>query len=148
MDKIKMPTLRPLPINSHGLSWWGRLRAWIAIPRRWEVVADYYFFVEYLGTELKIPTGFIFDGASIPRLLWPLLSPTGILLIPSLFHDYAYRHKELLNGNGRRVYRQRGQKFYDEMFRRISIQVNGIKTPDFVAWLMLRLFGRFAYDNG
>jgi len=148
MYKLQMPDLRPVPISSHGLSWWGRIKAWIFTPRQWEVVADYYLYVEYLRAELKIPAGFIFDGASIPRILWPLLSPTGILLIPSIFHDYAYRHKELLDGNGRRVFMLQGQKFYDEMFRRISIQVNGIKTPDFIAWLMLRLFGRFAYDNG
>ena len=43
------------------------------------------------GREIVIPEGFVFDGASVPRLLWGLLSPTGLLLIGGLVHDFGYR---------------------------------------------------------
>ena len=147
MYKLDMPQLKPLPINSHDLPRWERIKAWLLTPRQWELVEDYCLYVDYLHAEIMAPAGFIFDGASIPRPFWPLLDPTGILLIPAIFHDYAYRHHELLSGDGKPVFVNQGQKFYDEMFRRISLQVNGIKTPDYAAWLALRLFGRFAYDN-
>ena len=112
------------------------------------VLEDYSLHVDYLQQEIMVPAGFIFDGASIPRLFWPLLAPTGILLIPAIFHDFAYGHHALMNKEGKLIHRNKGHKFYDKMFREISLQVNGIKTPDFIAWLALQLFGGFAYDEG
>ena len=44
------------------------------------------------GIWFEIPTGFTFDGASVPKPLWPLLDANWIdLLIPGLVHDYCYR---------------------------------------------------------
>ena len=43
-----------------------------------------------------VPTlHFLFDGASIPRLLWsPLgLTPHGVMDGPALFHDFPYHYK-------------------------------------------------------
>ena len=148
MYRLEMPELRPLPINTQGLSWWQRTKAWLLKPRRWEVVKNYSLHVGYLNETLMVPVGFIFDGASIPRLFWPLLNPTGILLIPAIFHDFAYGHHALMNRDGKLIYKNKGHDFYDKMFREISLQVNGIKTPDYAAWLALRLFGRFAYNKG
>ena len=41
------------------------------------------------------------DGATIPRILWPLIGGKGSpeFLIASLFHDYMCEHKAILNGN-------------------------------------------------
>ena len=148
MYKLDMPQLKPLPINSHDLPWPARIKAWLLTPRQWELAEDYYLYVDYLHQEIMAPAGFIFNGASIPRLFWALLSPTGILLIPAIFHDFAYGHHALMGGDGKLIYKNKGHDFYDKMFREISLQVNGIKTPDYAAWLALRLFGRFAYNKG
>jgi len=148
MYRLEMPELRPLPINTQGLSWWKRTKSWLFKSRRWEVVKNYYFYAEYLQEKLMVPAGFVFDGASIPRLFWPLLNPTGILLIPAIFHDFAYGHHALMNRDGKLIYKDKGHDFYDKMFREISLQVNGIKTPDYAAWFALKLFGRFAYSKG
>lgn len=40
---------------------------------------------------LTVPTGFITDFASIPRLLWNLLPPTGRYAKATVIHDYLYR---------------------------------------------------------
>jgi len=148
MYRLEMPILRPLPISTQKLSWWQRTKAWLFKSRRWESVENYSLYVSYLQETLMIPAGFIFNGASSPRLFWPLLRPTGILLIPALFHDFAYGHHALMGKDGELIHKDKGQKFYDKMFREISLQVNGIKTPDYTAWLALRLFGRFAYNKG
>jgi hypothetical protein len=44
---------------------------------------------------LSAPIGFEWDGATIPRVLWSILGyhPAGIMLPPSLWHDYIYKHK-------------------------------------------------------
>lgn len=44
------------------------------------------------GIWFEVPTGFIFDGASVPNLLYPVLSATPLdLIIPGTCHDYLYR---------------------------------------------------------
>lgn len=42
---------------------------------------------------LIIPAGFVFNGASIPRLLWTLLglAPHGVMDGPALPHDFLYQ---------------------------------------------------------
>ncbi len=42
---------------------------------------------------LIIPAGFVFNGASIPRLLWTLLglAPHGVMDGPALPHDFIYQ---------------------------------------------------------
>jgi len=144
---MDMPILRPIPIPTKGKSFWGKIKAWLFTSRKWMLVEDYLLYVTFLHMELKVPAGFIFDGASIPRLFWNLLIPTGILLIPAIFHDYAYRHHHLLSDSGKVVYKK-DRKFFDKMFLEISYQVNGIRTTDKVAWYLLRLFGGKAYGGG
>jgi len=39
------------------------------------------------GTIYEVPAGFRHDFASIPRLLWPILSPTGRYSLPAVLHD-------------------------------------------------------------
>jgi len=44
---------------------------------------------------LIVPTGFLFDGASIPWALWSALrlAPHGAMDGPALAHDFIYHHK-------------------------------------------------------
>lgn len=41
-----------------------------------------------------IPAGFIYDGASVPRILWSLYPPFGSYNRASLLHDWFYRSGE------------------------------------------------------
>lgn len=45
--------------------------------------------------KIVIPAGFVFDGASIPRITWTLLglTPHGDMDGPALPHDYIYHHQ-------------------------------------------------------
>ena len=51
-----------------------------------------------LERQIRIPEGFLHDGASIPRILWtPLgLTPAGLLSAAALVHDALYRYHGLL----------------------------------------------------
>jgi hypothetical protein len=40
--------------------------------------------------QITIPTGFLTDGASIPRIFWNILSPFGDYFAAALVHDYLY----------------------------------------------------------
>lgn len=54
------------------------------------LMTDYYF--KYENKVIRIPKGFIWDGATIPRFLWSILgvTPFGWANPASLVHDYIY----------------------------------------------------------
>lgn len=60
--------------------------------RLWVLVDWFGFMID--GIPYWIPPGFVTDGASVPRLLWPICSPmSGPFGQPSIPHDFFYCHK-------------------------------------------------------
>jgi len=55
--------------------------------RRWQLIAPFRLKVD--GSEFEVPPLFWTDFASIPRLLWPIISPYDIGKGP-IIHDYGY----------------------------------------------------------
>ncbi len=91
-----------------------------------------------------IPKGFTFDGASIPRPLWAILSPVGLLLIPALIHDYAYKFNKLIsinNGHKTSYMNGAGRIKWDNLFKKVAVDVNGFTLINRAAWFFLILFG-------
>lgn len=154
-----MPIIQPIGINAYrkNLSWWKRWLTYIFPYRDWKIIEDYYLYIPFLKVYLKIPKGFIFDGASIPKIFWPFLSPTGILFLASLFHDFGYRNKYLLFDNGTKLYVDvlDKQKCFDKLFYDIAKWENSIDVPKiiiiyrliliFIAYQILRMVGKIAY---
>ncbi len=148
-----MPTLKPLPIELKNNWLIFKMFSWLRTIRQWEIMADWLFVLPN-GETIVIPKGFIFDGASIPRPFWFLLPPTGLLLIPGLIHDFAYRYNYLWlvnEKNGQKYYSKyeynSGQKYWDMLFRQISVSVNGMVYIDRFAWYSLSIFGWVAWKR-
>ena len=139
------PILEPVPIKTKGKSWYKKIYVWLTESRKWRVVEDYFFYVPWLGTTLKIPEDFVFDGASIPRIFWNLLTPTGIFFIPGLFHDFGYTYNYYLDVNGDKIFLGAGRKFFDKQFGKLGVFINEMKFLDKVAFIALRGFGFFAW---
>ena len=93
-----------------------------------------------------IPTGFQFDGASVPKFLATFLSPVGVLLMGGLVHDYGYRYGCLKRVTGEHTDRMT-QKELDVIFRDICIEVNGFKVLNYLAWAALYVFGFVAWGK-
>ena len=165
---IALPHLQPIPIRTKGKGRLEGLIAWIASVRQWLIVAKWEYTVKTtsnLGAFLKlktdtkilIPNNFQFDGASIPKPLWAILSPTGIFLVQGLIHDYGYRYDYLLTLDENNVekitwkekdeWEEKGQDFWDIVFREVGKDVNGLKTINHLAWFLLYLFGCFAWKK-
>lgn len=156
---FEMPVLRPVAIPTKSQPLWVRIWRWITWVRRWSLVNDWHY--EMVDPESKegdrrlhviIPKEFRFDGASIPRPLWGLLSPIGLLLVPGLLHDYAYRYDYLWvqDQTTGEIYRFRegaGQKYWDKLFREVGTDVNGMAIIDMLAWAALAAFGSFAWKK-
>lgn len=144
------PLLRPIPIPTLNVNPIKKLWIWLTTIRKWEVAEDWQFTLPD-GARIIIPKGFIFDGTSVPRPLWSLMSPTDLLLIPSLVHDFAYRYDYLWaysEVGGIIKYKEgAGRHYWDKLFRDVGRKVNGMAYIDYLSWFMLKLFGWYAWSQ-
>jgi len=139
-----MPVLQPIPIETKDKGFWKGILLWLLGKRQWEVAEDFWFTLE--EGNYMIPAGFQFDGASVPKFLATFLSPTGVLLIGGLVHDYGYKYATLLHDDGT-TFGYRDQAYWDRIFRDICIEVNGFKFLNYLAYWALRLFGFVAWNG-
>ena len=151
-SQITMPVLRPIPIPTKTQSTlWVKIAVGIFEVRRWELRENWHYTLKN-GDEIVIPKGFDFDGASIPRVFWAFLSPTGLLLIPGLVHDYGYKYNQLWKldpAKGVIAYpnEKADKPYWDNLFREIGKEVNNFSFINFVAWLAVTLGGSRAWNE-
>jgi len=98
------------------------------------ITEDYYYIHE--GIQLFIPKGFKWDGASIPKILWPILGgPFGRYSFAAMVHDFLYASREV----PREV---ADQIFYDLM---LAHGVSKFKSK--IMYKAVSMFGRKAYED-
>ena len=145
-----MPVLQPLPIKTRGTGFFAGTYRWLTAKRNWTVAEDWLFSLPGDGRVYVIPRGFVFDGASIPRLFWWFLSPVGILLIPGLIHDWCYRFDCLLMFQQGRTYTVHvfaGKSYWDYLFRETTKEVNQVVVLQWIVWLAVKLGGSSAWKK-
>ena len=83
--------------------------------KTWRMVADYR--VEYWGIVFEIPIDFEFDLASVPRVLWPVVSSFELSIVAPLIHDYFYRYRgqPVHHTPARQVTRAEANRIFYEM---------------------------------
>lgn len=150
IDAQGMPNLRPIPIPTRNCPRGVRVLVWFFEVRRWTLSGNWTYELKD-GTQVVLPQGFDFDGASIPRIFWGILSPVGLLLVPGLIHDYGYKYDQLwqLGDDGRVTPYKKGagKAFWDARFLEIGKAVNGFVLINFFAWLAVALGGSGAWDG-
>ena len=62
--------------------------------------------VELDALTTLVPGGFITDGASVPKFLWSLYDPFGILLPAAIVHDYHYVMRQITKERADRLFRE------------------------------------------
>ena len=139
-----MPSMTPLKIETAGKGFWGAIWMWLTGSRQWVVAKDFHFTLD--AVEYVIPKGFQFDGASIPKFLHTWLSPTGVLLMGGLIHDYAYKYATLKR-KGKGTWGMMTQKDADVIFRDINVEINGFHFLNYLAYWALRLGGFVAWNG-
>ena len=90
------------------------------------------------GTLFTIPKNFKTDLATIPRILWPILSPQYAgFVAPAILHDYLYRSDSIVT-----------RRFADEVLfsALMSEQVTLFTASKF--YLAVRLFGASNFNHG
>jgi hypothetical protein len=143
---INMPVMKPIPIPTRKVNAFKRMWVWLVSTRQWEIYEDYVF--EFDGLQLFIPKGFVFDGASIPKPFRAFLAPVGLLLIPSVFHDFGYQHNHLLVKTGGGTFKLKdgaGKAYWDKLFFLMGQFVNGVHFANYAAWIALTCGGWLAW---
>ena len=141
----EMPHMQPIAIPTAGKGFWSAIWMWLMGSRHWVVSKDFHYTIDEV--DYVIPKGFMFDGASIPKFLHTWLSPTGVLLMGGLVHDYAYKYETLLRANKRDTLGKISQKRADEIFRDINIENNGFYVMNWLAYWSLRVGGFVAWNG-
>ena len=147
------PALQPLRlVTNHRFD--ACKRRWWKIANEWHVEIAHTKKKDIDGT-IVIREGTRVDGASVPLpwlvslLTFGFLRPTGILLIPSIVHDYAYKHGYLCyrNQDGTKSCRAICRADADWLFREMIQAINDTKLLAWVAWKAVRLGGRSHYKR-
>lgn len=127
-----MPVLRPIPGT-----------------RKWIVEEDWYYTLPNT-LRIIIPKGFITDLVSIPRIFWPLISPTGSLLIPALIHDFGYRFGYLWGikeGKRFKYAHEKSKDFWDYLFLLVGKQANHKVLINEIAYFFVYNFGHKSWKD-
>lgn len=140
----EMPHMQPIKIDTAGKGFWGAIWLWFWGVRQWRIAKDFEYTLN--GEKYIIPKGFEFDGASVPKFLASWLSPTGVLLMGGLVHDYAYKY-ETLKKKGKGTMGTITQKEADIIFRDINIEQNGFHLLNYLAYWALRIGGFVAWNG-
>jgi hypothetical protein len=141
----ELPHLQPVRIPTKGKGFWKGILMWLLSTRNWVIIKDWKYKIN--GVEYVIPTGFQFDGASIPKFLRTFFSPVGVLLIGGLVHDYMYKYTACKPLKKKDALLVVDQKRADQIFRDINIEVNGFYFMNYLAYWSLRLGGFVAWNG-
>ena len=141
-----MPTLTPVSIPTYkGKNTWERLVIWWKARRKFRLLSDWEIPVSD-DFSILIPAGFMFDGASVPRLMWVGASPFGILMIPALVHDYAYEFNYLILRSHQgdfydKKVDKKTRKYWDDVFLKMCLDINRVNFVSKIAYFMVRIGG-------
>lgn len=102
---MQQPKIESLPLSN------------INKPRQFRILEDFSFW-EYL-----VPAGFVFNGASVPKAFWNIVSPTGLLFLPAIVHDFAYQNGYLLLKDGSK--RKLDRALADKILRNMALELHG-----------------------
>lgn len=144
-----MPKLQAMPIKTQQHRFFLKLWLLIARKRQWMLLEDWHYVLPN-GRNIIIPQGFVFDGNSFPMAVWLFFSPTGLLLIPTIIHDFAFKYDYLWvsdSTNTSKYKAKAGFYFWCNLTRKIGIKRNELAFVDNFIWLLSVMFGRLLWNK-
>ncbi|MDP8268277.1 MAG: DUF1353 domain-containing protein [Candidatus Tenebribacter davisii] len=141
-NELHFPIMQGVPIKKE-TNLFKRFIKFLIFRRRWTVLCDYCLWVPALGKWIFVPMDFIFDGASVPKILNGIYSPTGMLLLGAVPHDFGYRYKGLLHVNylGEIYFVSYTKSQLDSIFHILNTYESGMPHASYVAKFVLTLVG-------
>lgn len=106
--------------------------------REWKVVHEFVYRTDiYRINPIHVQAGFITDFASVPKLLWNVMPPTGMYGKAAVVHDYLYRTLGIAT---------RGEA--DNVFLEAMAALGVSKFIRLTMFWGVRVFGGRAYKGG
>lgn len=141
-----MPVLTPVPIPTKNMSWFKK-QIKLLEPRKWKIAKNYTLRIN--DKCILIPLGFEMDFASIPRIFWPILDPTGPLLVASIIHDFGYMYEGLivLHDDNSISFESMSKIEIDEIFGLITKKINEMTEFAWISEMAVKCFGFSAWDE-
>ena len=104
--------------------------------RRFTVIEEFVVLlnIDTIGVVVKVPADFDTDLASVPRILWSWMPPTGRYLRAAIVHDYLYRTATMP--------RKQADKVFHALMRRFGV---GPVRARLMYW-GVRIGGRGAWE--
>jgi len=93
---IHFPITRAVYTEAPKRTWYQKILKFATYRRWFDVREDYVLWVPSLNTHIFVPRNFLYDLASVPKVLNGLFNSNGMLLLGALPHDFGYRYECLL----------------------------------------------------
>lgn len=108
--------------------------------REFRLIEDFSFGIVYSDDDVTvwfvIPQGFIWNGASIPRIAWSIVGAApGYFLRASCIHDFAYGTGEV------------AREIADDIFHQVILLDGARRTQARAMWRAVRMFGGGHYKE-
>lgn len=140
---MEMPKLQPFAIKTKKFPFYLKFWRLLFRKRQWQLIDDWHYVLPNKRV-VVIPKGFVFDGSSYPAIVWLFFSPTGLLLIPVILHDFCFQYNYLWAEQDDRLYKfKQGWGFvqWSAFIRNVGIERNELIIIDYIIWLMCLTFG-------
>jgi hypothetical protein len=104
---------------------------------RWVIRKEFYYYVSDKNSEdiVTVPSGFVTDFASVPRVFWKILPKWGKYGNAAVIHDYLYVTKE------------RSRKESDKIFLDGMAVLGVPKWKRYAMYYSVRTFGALSYGE-
>lgn len=104
----------------------------------WKVIREFDYHTDVrMVWVVKVPVGFFTDFASVPKLLWNLMPPTGRYGKAAVVHDYLYRTVGIATKNEA-----------DEIFLEAMKALGVSAVLRYAMYYGVRFFGGSSYKGG
>ena len=146
--EIHFPIVQGQP-SKKPTSFIGTVKAWATFKRMHKVTQDYILWCEHLGKFIFIPEGFIYDKASVPKLLNSFFKSDGMLALGALPHDFGYKYRGLilLDDEGFLYLQTFSQRECDEIMEQLCVWESGLPKSAKMVKKLLNIVGRVAWKK-
>ena len=119
----------------------------------------YCWMVEEIQNRIRIPQGYTYDAASVPRIVWTLsgVTPDGLIRAAALVHDFIYGYAGRLPEGSHEYKRDDStwtpvlgrwrRREVDRLFARMMREAGVPRVRRRLAYGAARLFGAFSWDS-
>lgn len=151
-ENIEEPLISPMRKNLNGENDLLRFIHWRINRRHFKMRADWVVWVEHLNLWVKIPAGFVFDGASVPKAFHSILNAVDAIFYGSILHDFIYRTNQLIvctdedYGNWY-IKENITREVADKIMFDFSNQMEGNVVPSSIAFRVLKTCGWVTWNS-